>query len=155
MISDKRGLSTIVITLIIILISLVAVGIVWVVVRGVIQGGTAQIDITAKCLGVDISATKVNCSTVGVTKICDVEFTRTGTGSDAIGGVKLVFRNTTAQTSPSGLITVSGNIDPLLSKTQTGIDTTLASVNNVQVTPFFTDGSGNDAICSQTNSFTF
>jgi len=155
MISDKRGLSTIVITLIIILISLVAVGIVWVVVRGVIQGGTAQIDITAKCLGVDIAATKVNCSSIGVSRICDVQLTRTGTGTDVIGGVKLVFRNITAQTSPSGLINVEGNIDPLVWKLQTGINTTLASVDNVQVTPFFKDASGNDAICSQTNSFTF
>ena len=39
----KRGLSTVVITLIIILISLVAVGIIWVVVRNVIQTGTKEV----------------------------------------------------------------------------------------------------------------
>jgi len=42
---NHRGLSTVVITLIIILISLVAVGIIWVVVRNVIQTGTEQIDL--------------------------------------------------------------------------------------------------------------
>jgi len=36
--ANKRGLSTIVVTLIIILISLVAVGIVWVVVNNLIKG---------------------------------------------------------------------------------------------------------------------
>jgi hypothetical protein len=40
---EKRGLSTIVVTLIIILVSLVAVGVIWIVVRNVIQTGSQQI----------------------------------------------------------------------------------------------------------------
>jgi len=40
---NRRGLSTIVVTLIIILVSLVAVGIIWIVVRNVIQTGTEEI----------------------------------------------------------------------------------------------------------------
>ena len=47
----KKGLSTIVITLIIILISLVAVGIIWVVVRNVIQTGTEQVALGQFTLG--------------------------------------------------------------------------------------------------------
>ncbi len=40
--SDKKGLSTIIVTLILILLSLVAVGIVWVVVSNILQSGTEQ-----------------------------------------------------------------------------------------------------------------
>ena len=39
MFSNKKGLSTVVTTLIIILLVLVAIGIVWVVIRGVIESG--------------------------------------------------------------------------------------------------------------------
>jgi len=154
MLGDKKGLSTIVVTLIIILVSLVAVGIVWVVVRNLINAGTQGVDVSSKCININVEATAVNCSSVGVSRICDVTLTRTGTGSDTIAGVKLVFKNTTAQTS-SPLISLLGNIQPLVAKTQTGINTSLTSVNRVEVTAFFKDASGNDQICLQTNPFGF
>jgi len=52
--NHKKGLSTIVATLVIILLVLVAVGIVWVVVRNVIERGTNQVDINAKCIGAEV-----------------------------------------------------------------------------------------------------
>jgi len=155
MFGDKKGLSTIVVTLIIILISLVAVGIVWVVVRNVIQGGTDVMASSAKCIVTDVEATAVNCTPLGASRMCDITLRRQGTGTDPIGGVKLVFKNTTLGTS-SSLINLVGNIEPLLVKTQTGINSTLTvGVNRVEVTAFFDDESGNDQICGQTNSFTF
>lgn len=153
MLGDKKGLSTIVITLIIILISLVAVGIVWVVVRNVITGGTKTMESSAKCIVTDVEATAVNCSNVGANRYCSITLQRSGTGTDAIGGVKLIFKNTTAGTS-SPLIDVLQNIEPLLMTTVTR-NTTLVSVNRVDVTAYFKDESGNDQICGQTNSFTF
>ena len=42
MFKDKRGLSTIVVTLILIVLSLVAVGVVWVVVSNLLNTGTQQ-----------------------------------------------------------------------------------------------------------------
>jgi len=106
------------------------------------------------CINTDVEATSVNCINVGVSRICDVTLQRSGTGTDAIGGVKLVFKNTTAGTS-SGLITSLGNIEPSIPVTKTGINTTLSTVNKVEVTAYFKDESGNDWICGQTNSFTF
>src|SRR3990167_792910 len=53
---DKRGLDAVVTTLLIILLVLVAVGIIWVVVRNVVQQGSEQIDINARCLSVDLQA---------------------------------------------------------------------------------------------------
>jgi hypothetical protein len=151
---DERGLSTIVVTLIMILISLVAVGIVWVVVRNLISGGTAGVEISAKCLNVVIEPTKVNCSDVDDISYCDITLKRTGTGSDEIGGVKLVFRNSESGAS-SNLINLDGNIEPLVGKTETGINTNVNGADVVEVTAFFKDASGNEQICSQTGSFEF
>lgn len=157
MIENKRGLSTIVVTLIIILLSLVAVGIVWVVVRNIIVGGGAGVEVGAKCINVDVSASSVNCSNGATNRQCDIVFTRTGTGSDPIGGVKLVFRNSTSGIS-SNLITVSGDIAQLVGKKQTGIDTNITNtngVNSLDVSVFFKDTSGNEQLCSQINTATF
>jgi hypothetical protein len=51
---DKKGLSTIVATLIIILLVLVAAGIIWVIVRNVIQGNAEQIDLGKLTLDLNI-----------------------------------------------------------------------------------------------------
>jgi hypothetical protein len=64
---QKRGLSTIIVTLILILVSLVAVGIIWVVVRNVIQTGTegvglSQFSLSAKILDVSIDNSSNNVS---------------------------------------------------------------------------------------------
>jgi hypothetical protein len=157
MIGDKKGLSTIVVTLIIILLSLVAVGIVWVVVRNIVVGGGAGIEISSKCLAVDISASKVDCSNGVTNKVCNVTFARAGTGSDVIGGVKLVFKNSTSEVS-STAISIPGDIAPLVGKKQTGIDTLVTNangVNSLDVTVFFKDDTGVEQLCAQTNTKLF
>jgi len=159
MIGNKRGLSTIVVTLIIILLSLVAVGIVWVVVRNIVVGGGAGIEIASKCLSVDISASKVACSNGVTNKVCNVTFTRagTGTGGDAIAGVKLIFKNSTSEVS-SSLISVEGDIAPLVGKKITGQDSGLTNangVNSLDVSVFFKDDTGNEQLCPQVNTKIF
>jgi len=149
---NRRGLSTIVITLILILLSLVAVGIVWFVVNNILKSGAQEIDLGAKCLNLNVEATKVNCS--GTPTIsCTVRLERTGTGNDEIAGVKLVFRDETAGLS-SSLLNSAGNIQPLVGKTET-FDTGIASASKIEVTPYFEDDSGNEQLCSQSNSFEF
>jgi hypothetical protein len=64
---QKKGLSTVIVTLILILVSLVAVGIIWVVVRNVIQTGTegvglSQFSLSAKILDVSIDNSSNNVS---------------------------------------------------------------------------------------------
>lgn len=154
---NKKGLSTIVITLILILLSLVAVGIVWFVVNNILKSGTQNIDIGTKCLNLNIEAVSANCSSGITNAICDVQIMRTGTSSDEIGGVKLVFKNTTSSVSSASVIDISGNIETLVGKRQTGIDTKIANadgVNHVEVTPYF-GTSTNAQLCSQTTSFDF
>jgi len=60
---NKRGLSTIVATLLIILLTLVAVGIIWVVVRNVIQGGAEQISLGKFTLDLEIRSVARNAGT--------------------------------------------------------------------------------------------
>ncbi len=146
---NRRGLSTIVVTLILILLSLVAVMIVWVVVNKIIKSGATGIDIGAKCINVDVDATAVNCTT----GTCDVILMRTGTGNDEIAGVKLVFIDSTAGES-SDVIDELGNIEPLDGKS-VNIDTGLTAPDKVEVTVYFEDESGTKQLCSKTASSEF
>jgi hypothetical protein len=64
---ERKGLSTIIVTLILILVSLVAVGIIWVVVRNIIQTGTegvglSQFSLSAKILDVSVDNSSNNVS---------------------------------------------------------------------------------------------
>jgi len=146
--NKKKGLSTVVTALIIILLVLVAIGIVWIVVRDVIERGTQSIDINVKCLEVDVRATAV--TSAGGTDY-DVTLTRKAKG-DEIGGVKLVFYNDAGN---SGVVEFGEGIDPLDTVTKTVYDTEITGANKIDVTVYFIDESGNPQLCTQTNSFSF
>jgi hypothetical protein len=151
MIKQKKGLSTVVTTLIIILLVLVAVGIIWIVVRGVIEEGTGGIDYSVKCLEVDVKATNVSCSS---SSSCDIVLTRKA-GGDAIDGVMLVFYNTTDGTSSSTAIDVAGNIPPLTTKTTNKDSGVTSGPDKVNVNAYFLDEKGEAQVCSLTNPFLF
>lgn len=154
MINNRKGLSAIVVTLIIILLVFVAIGIVWVVVKDILEGGAEDIEISAKCLNVNIKATAVVCEDTDADgdMDCDVTFERTGSNTDVIGGVKLVFRN---ETSNSVVIDEPGNIEALAGEIVLDIDTTLANPDSIEVTIYFEDASGNEKPCSQTTTKEF
>ena len=158
MVLNKKGLSTIVITLILIVLSLVAVGAVWLVVSPIIKSSGQSADIASKCLTVIIDATQVNCSN-GVTNVmCGYTLVRTGIGNEAIGGVKMVFKNQTTGLSSTAAIDVAGNIEVLVSKRVTSVDTLIpitTRVNTVTITPYFQDTSGNQKLCAESSTFTF
>jgi len=103
------------------------------------------------CINTELRATAVTCS--GTPTNCTVRLERRGVETAEIGGVKLVFKNTTAGTS-SPLVDVSGNIEPSASIEKT-ISTGLTSPNKVEVTAYFKDESGIERICGQTSPFTF
>jgi hypothetical protein len=145
--SDKKGLSTIIVTVILIGLSLAAIVIVWVVVSNLLNTGAADINIRSKCLEVNIAATYANCTTGGN---CTVLLERTGTGSEDIGGVKFVFKNVT---DSSPVVDVSGNV-PQLSGRRVTVANPLNATNDVEVTAYFTDTTGNH-LCTNTNGFGF
>ncbi len=147
MIKNKRGLSAIITTLLIVVLVLVAVGIVWAVVSGLLIGGAEDIELSAKCLNVDVKATAVVC-TGADPDICNVTLERTGTETEAIAGVKLVFRDSTSGTN-SGVIQNASNVEALAGRTILDVATTLTAPDSVEVTPYFLDASGNDQLCDQ------
>ncbi len=145
---NKRGLSAIVATLIIILLVLVAVGIIWVVVRNLIQEGAEQIDVSTKCIAVDVRAVSV-APVVGEAESYSVTLRRTA-GGEAIAGVKISLFNDTAN---SGVLNFTA-----ISELETTTETVVAGVTNadrLEFTVYFLDESGNERLCSQTNSYSF
>jgi hypothetical protein len=148
MTKNKKGLSDIVVTLIIIVLSLVAIGVVWTVVNNLLKGQTSSAEITSKCLGVNLEVTKVICGTANP-KICNLSISRTGTGTDAIAGVKIVFQETNG-TRTSAVISKVGDVPALVGGSYTLLASTLTTPKRVEVTPYFTDASGKEQLCSQT-----
>ena len=156
MIQNKKGLSDIVITLIIVVLSLVAIGGVWFVVRNVLNTGSQGVDIGSKCLSVTVEATKVNCTGSAVNpKVCTVALSKTG--SALISGVKLVFKNTASGAVSAAAVSVAGDVPVAVGKvtTQNSGIVGLTALDTVEVIPYFTDTSGNEQLCSQRTSFSF
>ncbi len=148
MIKNKRGLSLVITSLIIVLLVLVALGIIWVSVKFIIERGTEQIDYDSKCLDVDVQAKKVINTTL---TNYSVTFTRTGRGEE-IAGVKIVFFNASDDTS--SVINIIGNIEPLATITKS-VEGEIENANKIEVTAYFEDESENEKICSHKSSFEF
>lgn len=145
----KKGLSAVITTLIIILLVLVAVGIIWVVVRNLLEEGAEQIDISSKCLAVDISAVSIT-DVAGEAGNYSVTLKRSA-GGDAIGGVKLTLFNSTGN---SGVMDFGTALSELETKTQK-ITAGVTNADRFEYTAYFVDSSGNEQLCSQTNTFNF
>jgi hypothetical protein len=155
--NNKKGLSTIVATLLIILLTLVAVGIIWIVVRGVVQGGTNQVDLSSKCLATEIVATKVtNTSTTAYHVTLNV---KSADDKAPVGGVMLVFTDPTESTSyPVPIASTGANALPSLKTVTVDADLTgsgLVNPNKVSVVVYFLDDSGNKQLCTTANALTF
>ncbi|MEK6833456.1 MAG: archaellin/type IV pilin N-terminal domain-containing protein [Nanoarchaeota archaeon] len=156
MYNNKKGLSTIVATLLIILLTLVAVGIIWVVVRNVVKGGSEQVDIDAKCLQAIVEVTNVENTTAGTLDgDFNVTLSRTS-GSEIIGGVKLVF--TDDANSVSDVVSVSKNIGAFVTTTES-VSMNITAIPNpgkVNAVVYFLDDAGNEQLCSASqNPFAF
>jgi hypothetical protein len=90
---NRSGLSTTIVTLILILVSLVAVGVIWVVVRNVIQTGTegvglSQFSLSAKILDVSIDNSSNNVSLT----------VKRNAGKGNLTGISFVFSNSNVDT---------------------------------------------------------
>ncbi|MDD5012396.1 MAG: hypothetical protein PHQ66_01995 [Candidatus Nanoarchaeia archaeon] len=84
--NNKRGLSTIIMTLIIILISLVAVGIFWVVVNNLIKGGTEEVSFGRLTLSAEIKGVDIENSSNNVSLLI-----KRNVGEGDITGMKFIF----------------------------------------------------------------
>jgi hypothetical protein len=145
---DKKGLSTIVATLLIILLVFVAIGLVWVVVRNLVQGGSDSVSLTSKCLDTQVTPTKVNFS-AGVYNVTLLR----SSGDDEIGGVKLIFSD--EEGNSNFIYDVVGNMESLSIKTVPVIVQDVTSPNSVQVVVYFIDSSGNQQLCQTPEELNF
>src|SRR3989304_7922796 len=89
---SKKGLSDIVANLLVILLVLVAVGIVWAVVRNVIDRGAEDIELGQFTYDLNIESAYVSGTNIVVT------VKRIDTGGTALVGVNFIFANATDST---------------------------------------------------------
>jgi len=158
---NKKAMSMIVSTLIIILLVLVAVGVVWVVVNNLLQSGADQVELASKCREVNLQATKVDCSNAhddwGVEAEpliqCAVTLER-GTGGEAIDGAKIIFTNETGTSNDEVEFYLS--LGPLEVKTNATLDgINIPNSTKIKVVPYFKDDSGNEQLCSNSFEYTY
>lgn len=145
----KRGVSDIIVSLIMIVIVLGAVAIVWFLIRGFISSGTEQIGTGTQCLEVNIKPTALTCSGSG-NSTCEVVVSRE-TGGKEIGGIKLVFTNSTGK--KNYVHDVPGNINVLETKAVSGVSTGIENAENVDVIVYLKDSSGKEQLCSTKTSY--
>ena len=140
---NKQGMSAVVTTLIIILLVIVALGIIWVVVKNVIESGKEQVEWANKCMPIEITAVKIVASGDNFDNYT-VTLSRTGAGEDAIAGVKLVFSDGTEYSN----VTEFGiAIGQLQTKTSDIIETDIVNATELQITPYFIDDLGEEHLC--------
>ena len=149
---NKSGMSTIIVTIIMIVLVLVAVGVIWSIVNGILEEGASDIGLGAKCLNVNLVATKMVCA--GAT--CDVTLNRKAGGED-IGGAKLIFSNSGSGNVGTTVEDVLGNIPQLGTTIASSITHGLTGEqpDTVEVAVYFLSDSGSEEICSQTKTFKF
>ena len=150
--NNKKGLSAIVATLLIILLVLVAVGILWAVLNNVIQSGADTVELNQKCLEVKLEAGAV--SPVGYLEgNYSVTLSRKA-GGEAIGGVKINFLNATAS---SGVVEFGEALSILGTSTRKintagGANGILTNATKMEYTVYFVDDRGKEQVCSSTNT---
>ena len=83
---NKRGLSLIVTTLILVVLVLVAIGIIWYVIRNVISGGTEEIAIGKFLVDADIQNVDIDNSTNNVSLTV-----KRNPGRGDVSGMKFIF----------------------------------------------------------------
>ena len=140
---NKRGISGVILTILMIVLVLAAVVIIWGVITNLLQSKSKEISVSSKCLNVDIQATKLACAGTQ-SDVCSVTVSRSARGNE-IAGIKLVFTNATGNTNY--VDDVPGNIAPLATKTVSAISTNIANTNKVTVTTYFKGASGNEELC--------
>ncbi len=138
---NKRGLSAVVVTLIMILLGVVVAGVIWVVVQNVIETGTGQVELSTNCLAINMDISSAVCNQDGTS--CNTTVERKA-GGDDIGGIRVVYEN--AQES-----------NPVDEDTSLGVNVKstfehspeVANATSVKVIPYFLDESGNKQDCPE------
>ena len=150
--SDKSGLSDVVTTLIIVLLVIVAIGIVWAVVGGLIRTGAGNVGFNQKCIDVDVTAS-AKCPLSASPQLCDITFVRRDTSNYNIINAKVIMRTATVSGTPADLA-LGTNLGPLGRYSLTGLNdysvTAADAVSGGEFTLSFNDENGVEKFCSGT-----
>lgn len=155
-INNKRGISAVIITLILVLLAIVIATVAWVVVNNIVQTESERVNIGTRCLAISID-------TIGVTNTSmTAEYNvilKRSSGGDPIDGVKLVITNATL--GISHVERYVGDIDPLdtitvlVNTTNGGTDIGVVNANKIEVIPYFVSDAGSDQDCTVSTEYQF
>ena len=145
----KRGLSTIIASLLVILLVVIVMGIIWFAAKNFVTTGTKTFDVGTRCLQVNLELVGVIENTPGN---YSVTLKRIPPGEGDIGGIKIVLSN---GTDYSDVIDFGYAIEPLKTKKQEIKDTRITDADQIETTVYFLDSSGSEQICQQTSTFRF
>jgi len=145
---NTRGISSIIATLILILLTIVLIGIVWVVVSGIVTNSTKQVNSGAQCLNSGIQITSASCTKAG--NNCNVTIQRT-LGTDTINGVRLIFINAATNSAINDTV---GDIPTQGSINAQNWNPGVSNVSEVDAAIYFSDASGAKSVCSGVTKFT-
>ncbi|MDO8622849.1 MAG: hypothetical protein Q7R52_01275 [archaeon] len=146
---NKRGLSTVVTTLIIVMMSLAAVVIVWIVIENVIKTNVSIVDYSSKCLLADVKPESASYGS-GTDKLT-VTLKRGAAGGEeaSIGGVKV---SVTAANGTTLSEDSAGNIALLATKSYITTNKFTAKPTKVLTTVYFVKEDGSMYLCPSGNT---
>ncbi|MDD5012395.1 MAG: LamG domain-containing protein [Candidatus Nanoarchaeia archaeon] len=136
--NNKKGLSTIIITLILILVSLVAIGIFWVVVNNLIKGGTENISGLGRfTLSAEIKGVSIDNSSNEITLSVERK-----AGAGEMAGIKFIFYSDT----DTEIVTEDIELEELAQKQFTfHLVMNVNDVTTISIAPIFSSG-GEDSV---------
>lgn len=141
---NKKAISGIVATVIMIGLVIVVVGVVWVVINNLISSEAEEIDYSQKCLGISLKVDSLDCDGVQ----CNIELKRQlGSKSDSFEGVGVSLSSDTS--SAEGEIILEGNI----AVTKTSILVTDFMATEADVRIYIEKDNGEKYWCSQIASY--
>jgi len=144
MIKDKKGMSGIIVTIIMIALVLVAIAIVWGLVINLVGQQQDRVERSEQCVGLGLEIRNAACSDTNPS-LCNLTMRRQGATSQDPAGIKVVFVGEGGNSSDSSEF---GTITQLQTKTLEDIDSGITDIVRVEVTPYFLDETGNQDNCN-------
>ncbi len=147
---NKKALSAIIGTLLVLMIVLAAIVIVWAVSKDTIQSGVEELELSTRCIPISVKATNADCSS----GTCDITIYR-ASGGDEIAGVRIAI----SDGLNSYIYDRDGDMEDLATETITDLDPTvdnvvIANIESVETAVYIKDLTGDNEICSEKYRFT-
>ncbi|MDD5012556.1 MAG: hypothetical protein PHQ66_02855 [Candidatus Nanoarchaeia archaeon] len=136
--SNKRGLSTIIITMILILISLVAIGVFWVVVNNLIKGGTEDINLGRLTFSAEINRVLVDNSSNNMSILV-----KRNSGEGNVTKMKFIFYSE----NDNEIITQDINLEQFAQKNFVfHLETNVTNITRISIAPVLGSGKGEENV---------